>query len=109
MINMGNNAMVNDGGGLFDSNGLIDTLIVDCSNLPKDLFSGMTLQFCNRLVQMTQKLTALREGIQKEKADLQEQIADKQNLIDELTATLYNVKIDRTGDDNNGRSTGCIE
>ena len=109
MIDMSEETKINDGKGLYDSDGLIDSLILDCNALPKDLFSGMNVQFCNRIVQIAQKLTVLRDGIKKEKDSLLEQIEDKQRFIDELQATLYNVKINRAGDDNNGRTAVNIE
>lgn len=58
---------VNDGKGLFDYEGLIDTLIVDCNNLPKTLFSGQCVQFCKTIVQMVSKLVALKEGLNNER------------------------------------------
>ena len=54
---------VNDGGGLMDAEGLIDTLIIDCNEIPKSLCSGMYIQFCAKMVEMVQKLSALKEGV----------------------------------------------
>lgn len=58
---------VNDGGGLFDSEGLCDTLVNDINNLVKQAVSGNYLLFCDTVVQMTQKVVELKKGI---KADL---------------------------------------
>ena len=68
---------VNDGKGLLDNIGLINSLIEDCDNLAACLFSGQRILFCGQLVQMVQKLGNLREGV---KADL----ADKDRQIKEL-------------------------
>lgn len=59
---------VNDGGGLFDYAGLIDTLLVDCNELPNALFNGKNVRFCALVVGMVQKLAQLKEGV---KNDLQ--------------------------------------
>lgn len=54
---------VNDGGGLFDYAGLIDTLLVDCNELPNALFNGKNVRFCALVVGMVQKLAQLKEGV----------------------------------------------
>ena len=67
-MDMNENPPVNDGGGLYDSVGLIDTMIVDCNDLPKALFDGQNVRFCGLVVQMVQKLAQLKEGV---KTDLE--------------------------------------
>ena len=54
---------VNDGGGLYDYAGLIDTLLVDCNELPSALFNGKNVRFCALVVGMVQKLAQLKEGV----------------------------------------------
>ena len=76
-----NSLPVNDGGGLLDNYGLIDSLIIDCSELQKALVSGQYIQFCTRLVGMVQKLVNLRKGVRND-------MESKQKQIDELTALL---------------------
>ena len=76
-MDMNENPPVNDGGGLYDSVGLIDTLIVDCNDLPKALFDGQNVRFCGLVVQMVQKLAQLKEGV---KTDLE----SRNRLIREL-------------------------
>ena len=82
---------VNDGGGLFDSNGLIDTLIVDCDTIMKLLFAGNGIGFCAKLVEMVQKLSNLRKGVKSEKDSLQEQlevyIRENEDLLKQLYQT----------------------
>lgn len=68
---------VNDGGGLFDSEGLCDTLVNDINNLVKQAVSGNYLLFCDTVVQMTQKIVELKKGI---KADLD----SKNRVIEQL-------------------------
>lgn len=60
---------------------LVDTLIVDLNNLPKELMDGQFIQFCTLVSQMGQKLINLRKGI---KAD----IDSKNKIIEQLKAQL---------------------
>ena len=79
-----NKPKVNDGGGLFDSAGLIDTLIVDCNSLPNDLFNGQNVRFCGRLSGMAQKLANLKEGVKNEIESLQKQVTELQQLLQDI-------------------------
>lgn len=72
---------VNDGNGLFDSGGLIDTLIVDCNSLTQALAAGEYVRYCAKIVEMVQKLDRLKEGMA---ADL----ADRDKTIRELREAL---------------------
>ena len=54
---------VNDGGGLMDVEGLIDSLIIDCNNAVKAVASGEYIGWCGISVRMVQKLSALKEGV----------------------------------------------
>ena len=67
---------VNDGKGFFDNLGLIDTLIVDCNELLKDLMNGQNVRFCKRVVDMVQKLSNLKNGIQNDFRSMTEQIKE---------------------------------
>ncbi len=67
---------VNDGSGLYDNIGLIDTLIIDCNNLPKLLIDNQFVAFCGTIAQMVQKLKNIKEGIEADKKDMERQIND---------------------------------
>ena len=69
--------------GIYTNSELVDTLILDLNNLPKQLIDGQYIQFCSVVAQMGQKLINLREGI---KADL----AGKDRTIEQLKQTLRN-------------------
>lgn len=69
---------VNNGKGLFDNEGLCESLINDCNNLMKYSMSCQYILFCSTIVQMVQKLNNLKKGI---KADLE----SKDKIISELT------------------------
>lgn len=71
---------VNDGGGLFDSAGLIDSLIVDCNDSVMALTRGEYIKWCNLNVQMVQKLAVLKEGIRKEMESMQKKLDDSDRL-----------------------------
>ena len=73
----GEKITVNDGKGFYDFKGLIDTLILDCNELPKDLMGGNNVAFCNRLVQMVQKLVNLKDGLIADFANREEVIKAK--------------------------------
>ena len=63
--------------GLFNSEELIDTIIVDMNNMIKEALSGQYVQICYIVTSMTQKLMNLKKGIE---ADL----ASKDKVIEQL-------------------------
>lgn len=79
---------VNDGNGLFDSVGLIDSLIVNCNELVQTLTAGKYVLFCSIIVGMVQKLSRLKEGVKSDLESRENQIADLKRFCDELTAKL---------------------
>lgn len=72
---------VNDGRGLFDSEGLIDTLIEDCNELVGFLVSGRYVAVCSRIVGMVQKLGALKTGVRDNIEARDEQIKELTELL----------------------------
>ena len=77
---MGEKITVNDGKGLLDNLGMIDSLIVDCNKLPQLLFSGQNVAFCAKIVEMVQKLANLRKGVENDTKSLTDEI---QRLLEE--------------------------
>ena len=75
---------VNDGKGLLDNIGLIDTLIVDCNTLVKQLISGNNVAFCAKIVEMVQKLNSLKKGVTSDTEALQKEIEDLRRFIDDI-------------------------
>ena len=73
---------VNDGGGLYDSAGFTDTIILDCNNTVKQLVSGNYIAFCNGMRGIVEKLAVLKNGITKEKEDMQKQISELQERLE---------------------------
>ena len=72
---------VNDGGGLYDSAGFIDTMILDCNVIVKQIVSGNYIAFCNSMSELVKKLALLKDGITKDREELKKQIKE---LVDEL-------------------------
>ena len=85
---------VNDGKGLFDSDGLIDSMILDCNNLVKQLAHGDFVLFCQTVVYMVQKLSNLKKGINSDMKSLQEQIDDLVRVNEKFSSQLYPAKED---------------
>ena len=83
---MGEKISANDGGGLFDSIGLIDTLIVDVNALPKKLMCGEYVGFCARVVEIVQKLGQLKIGVQKDTQFLKDRVAEYAEYINKIEA-----------------------
>lgn len=78
---MNEDIRVNDGGGLYDSPGLIDSLIVDCEKGMKALVAGSPLDYAAVTIGMVQKLGRLKEGVKKDTEALQEQIRELRALL----------------------------
>lgn len=85
---------VNDGKGLFDSDGLIDSMILDCNELVKQLTHGDYVLFCQTVVQMVQKLSNLKKGINSDMKSLQDQIDDLVRINEKFSSQLYSAKED---------------
>jgi hypothetical protein len=85
---------VNDGKGLYDNEGLCDTLIKDMNNLLKQLFSGQYLAACNVITQITQKLVNLKKGIKTDTDSLKNNIEDLKKQNAELNRMLSEQKKD---------------
>ena len=93
---MGEEINVNDGNGLYDNSGLIDTLIVDCNQLPKTLIDNQFVLFGTTLAQMVQKLRCLKDGIKAEQNGMMIQITKLRKQNDELTKKLCGDTAERT-------------
>ena len=75
---------INNSGGLYDNEGLIDTLISDCNSAVKACVSGQYIAFCNTMVQMVRKLANLKKGIQSDMATRDQTIEDLKNQLREV-------------------------
>lgn len=91
---------VNDGKGLWDNEGLCDTLINDLNNLPKILINGQFIQFCAVVSGMAQKLLNLKKGIQGERESMNEKVDSLKNINDSLVEQMTGLPVDKEGDKN---------
>lgn len=73
---MSENIKVNDGKGLMDNLGMIDSLIVDCDTLLDILMKGKghRIEFSTKIIEMVQKLANLKSGVKNDMECLQNQI-----------------------------------
>lgn len=91
---------VNDGNGLFDSDGLCDSLLVDINNLFQDLVNGQFVRFCSRISDMAQKVAVLKNGIKTDSESMQKKIEETKRMCDNLAEQLYKIPVDKEGVDN---------
>lgn len=89
---------VNDGGGLMDNIGMIDSLIVDCNNMTKALVSGNYVQYASINVGMVQKLVSLKKGVKHDMDGLLKQIEDLKGVINHDIGSVYNTLQGTVGD-----------
>lgn len=78
------NATVNDGKGLYDNEGLCETLLNDLNNLFKHLMNGQYINACTVASFMAQKLINLKKGIKTDMDSLQKNIEELKNMNNSL-------------------------
>ena len=88
---------VNDGKGLYDNEGLCDSLIIDCNNAVKNLARGNYVQFCGVVVQMVQKLANLKEGIRNDMNSMKKKVEELKRENDELFEQKTGIPVDKDG------------
>lgn len=93
---------VNDGNGLYDNEGLCDTLLLDLNRLPKLLIEGQFIQACAVVSSMGQRLVNLKECIKKDHDSMKEKVDELKRVNDELAEQVYKVPVER--DDDNGEN-----
>lgn len=97
----------NDGGGMYDNEGICESMIVDLNDMTKAMAAGQYVRYCSLLVGMVQKLTNLKKAIRTEKEDMKQQLKDLERLNNELAEKAFNVpanvEAEETEEDNNGQ------
>ena len=88
------NVTVNDGNGLYDNDGLLESLINDCNNIVKDMASGNYVGFCGVIVQMIQKITNLRRSIKRDLEAKDEQIEEIKAMNNSLVEQITGLPVD---------------
>lgn len=97
MIKKYGNLTVNDGGGLMDNEGMCDSLIQDCNSLVKMLASGYYLGFCGKVVEMTQKLSNLKDGIKQDMESKDKTIEELKRVNDSLVEEKTGIPVEKDG------------
>ena len=88
---------VNDGKGLFDNDGLCDSLLNDLNNLPKTLANGQYIQFCAVVSNMAQKIINLKNGIRNDMDSMKAKVEELKRTNDELANQLTGLPVEKDG------------
>lgn len=84
MMQMSEEIKVNDGGGLFDNEGICDSIVSDLNNAVKLLVNGQFILFCGKIHEIAQKVINLRKGIIDDRESLKARIEDLKKANDDL-------------------------
>ena len=82
-------ATVNDGKGLYDNEGLCETLITDLNRLPRLLIDGQFIGACDLLAKMAQKANCIRKGIRNDMESRDEQIRKLTEKLQEAVDEIF--------------------
>ena len=97
---------VNDGNGLYDNEGLCDSLLMDINKIPKLLIDNQFIAFCDMIAKMGQKINNLKKGIRAEISARDEQIEDLRKLNNELAEKAFGLPVDRENEKTEGHDDG---
>ena len=89
---------VNDGNGLYDNEGLCDSLLMDLNRTQKLLIDNQFIAFCDLIAKMGQKINNLKKGVRSDLDAKDEEIADLKRLNNELAEKAFGLPVD-TGND----------
>ena len=90
---------VNDGKGLYDSEGMCDSLVNDCNTLVKHICTGNYILFCNLVSQMVIKLSNLQKGIKADITSKDEKIEELKRMNDSLVEQITGLPVEKDGAD----------
>ena len=88
---------VNDGKGLYDSEGMCDSLVNDCNTLVKHICTGNYILFCNLVSQMVVKLSNLQKGIKADITSKDEKIEELKRMNDSLVEQMTGLPVEKDG------------
>lgn len=91
---------INDGNGLYDNEGLCDSLINDLNNMLKLMVSGQYIQGCAVVTGMAQKIVNLKKGIANDTDSLKKKIQELKQINDSLVEQTTGLPAER--DEDNG-------
>ena len=79
---------MNDGNGLYDNEGLLETLLSDLNKLPKLLMQNQYIAFCDLIAKMAQKIANLMKNVAAEKESLTNKVEELKRLNNDLLAEI---------------------
>lgn len=88
---------VNDGKGLFDNEGICDSILLDLNSLQKALMTGQYIQYCATVTGMGQKIVNLKKGIQADMASMKEKIEELKQMNDSLVEQMTGLPVEKDG------------
>ena len=91
---------VNDGKGLFDNDGLCDSLIGDLNTSIKMVMTGQYVQYCAVVTGMAQKLLNLKKGIQADLDSMKEKVEELKRMNDSLVEQMTGLPVEKDGAEN---------
>ena len=83
---MNENITVNDGKGLYDNIGLVDTIVNDLNRIPRLMIDGQFFRVSAVFASVGQRLGNLKKGIQEELDSKDEIIEQLKRINNELVA-----------------------
>lgn len=89
---------VNDGKGLFDNDGICDSLIQDLNTLPKLLIDGQFVKFCMIISGMVQKLINLKKGIKNDMDSMRQKVEELKSINDGLVEQITGLPVKKEDD-----------
>lgn len=91
---------INDGKGLFDNEGMCDSLVSDLNILVKCIASGQYIQLCSKVCEMTTKLGNLKTAITGEMESKNQRIEELKRLNDLLMEEKTGLPVEKDGAEN---------
>lgn len=89
---------VNDGKGLYDNEGLCDSLKQDLNNMIKLAMAGQYVAACGLITGMSVKLTNLKQGIKADMDSMKNKVEELKKMNDALMEKQAGLPADRGAD-----------
>lgn len=86
---------INDGGGLWDNEGVCDKGVLLCNEALKCLVSGQYLLFANKIEQIAQIFTNLKKGIAADMASMVAKVDELKRMNDTLVEQATGLPVDK--------------
>lgn len=86
---------VNDGKGLYDNQGLCDSIINDMNQMLKAMLSGQYVQGCTIVTGMAQKLVNLKQGIANDMDSMRTKVEELKRMNDSLVEQQTGLPVER--------------